>query len=197
MGPVSVLVEAVAGEPFADFMDREVFAPLGMPDTRLDAPGGRPGGHGHAVPGRAGLYFPALAMRTRYGLHDAPNIDHTCLMGADGFVSTPSDLVRFGAALVRGDLLEPGTVELLQTAAQLASGEPTGYGLGWFVRRVPLDDAQARAIGHGGSAVGGSTSFMTFPDLDLVVAVSSNVSFAEDAVRSLALATAQAFAAYE
>ncbi len=194
---VSVLVEAVAGEPFADFMDREVFAPVGMPDTRLDAPGGPPGRHGHTVPGRAGLYFPAFAMRTWYGLHDAPNIDHTCLMGADGFVSTPSDLVRFGAALSRGDLLEPGTVELLQTQAQLASGEPTGYGLGWFVRRVSLDDAEARVIGHGGSAVGGSTSFMAFPDHDLVIAVSSNVSFAEDAVRSLALATAEAFAGHE
>ena len=194
---VSVLVEAVAGEPFADFMDREVFAPVGMRDTRLDAPGGPPGRHGHAVPGRAGLYFPAFAMRTRYGLHGAPNIDHTCLMGADGFVSTPSDLVRFGAALSRGDLLEPGTVELVQTQAQLASGEPTGYGLGWFVRRVPLDDAEARMIGHGGSAVGGSTSFMAFPDRDLVIAVSSNVSFAEDAVRSLALATAKAFAGHE
>lgn len=194
---VSVLVEAIAGEPFADFMAREVFAPLGMPDTRLDAPGGPPGRHGHAAPGRAGLYFPAFAMRTRYGLHGAPNIDHTCLMGADGFVSTPSDLVRFGAALSRGDVLDPGTVDLLQTAVQLASGEPTDYGLGWFVRRVPLDDAEARVIGHGGSAVGGSTSFMAFPDHDLVIAVSSNVSFAEDAVRSLALATAAAFAGHE
>ena len=195
---VSALVEAVAGEPFADFMHREVFAPVGMPDTRLDAPVGSLRGHGHTVPGRAGLYFPAFAMRTRYGLHDAPNIDHTCLMGADGFVSTPSDLVRFGAALSRGGLLEPGTVELLQTEARLSSGEPSGYGLGWFVRRVPLDDAEARVIGHGGSAVGGSTSFMTFPDHDdLVIAVSSNVSFAEDAVRSLALATAAAFAGAE
>ena len=195
---VSALVEALAGEPFVDFMDREVFAPAGMPDTRLDAPGGPMFRHGHAVPGRAGLYFPAFAMRSRYGLHDAPNIDHTCLMGADGFVSTPSDLVRFGAALSRGDVLEPGTVELLQTEAQLASGEPTGYGLGWFVRRVTLVDAEARVIGHGGSAVGGSTSFMTFPDHDdLVIAVSSNVSFAEDAVRSLALATAAAFAGSE
>ena len=194
---VSALVEAVAGEPFADFMEREVFAPVGMPDTLLDAPGGPLGGHGHAVPGRAGLYFPAFAMRTRHGLHDAPNIDHTCLMGADGFVSTPSDLARFGAALSRGDVLEPGTVELLQTAAQLASGEPTDYGLGWFVRRVPLNDTEARVIGHGGSAVGGSTSFMAFPDHDLVIAVSSNVSFAEDAVRSLALATAAAFAGHE
>lgn len=194
---VSVLVEAIAGEPFADFMAREVFAPLGMPDTLLDAPGGPPGRHGHAAPGRAGLYFPAFAMRTRYGLHGAPNIDHTCLMGADGFVSTPSDLVRFGAALSRGDVLDPGTVDLLQTAVQLASGEPTDYGLGWFVRRLPLDDAEARVIGHGGSAVGGSTSFMAFPDHDLVIAVSSNVSFAEDAVRSLALATAAAFAGHE
>ncbi len=190
---VSALVEAVAGEPFADFMDREVFAAVGMPDTLLDALGGPLGGHGHTVPCRAGLYFPAFAMRTRH----APNIDHTCLMGADGFVSTPSDLVWFGAALSRGDVLEPGTVELLQTAAQLASGEPTDYGLGWFVRRVPLNDTEARVIGHGGSAVGGSTSFMAFPDHDLVIAVSSNVSFAEDAVRSLALATAAAFAGYE
>ena len=190
---VSALVEAVAGEPFVDFMDREVFAPVRMPDTLLDAPGGPMFRHGHAAPGRAGLYFPAFAMRTRYGLHDAPNIDHTCLMGADGFVSTPSDLVRFGAALSRGDVLQPATVELLQTPEQLASGEPTGYGLGWFVRRVPLGDTEARVIGHGGSAVGGSTSFMAFPDHDLVIAVSSNVSFAEDAVRSLALATAAAF----
>jgi len=194
---VSVLVEAVAGEPFADFMAREVFAPVGMSDTLLDAPVGSLRGHGQTVPGRAGLYFPAFAMRSRYGLHDAPNIDHTCLMGADGFVSTPSDLVRFGAALSRGDVLEPATAELLQTQAQLASGESTGYGLGWFVRRVPLDDAEARVIGHGGSAVGGSTSFMAFPDHDLVVAVSSNVSFAEDAVRSLALATAAVFAGRE
>ena len=101
------------------------------------------------------------------------------------------------ARIVFSGVLEPGTVELLQTAAQLASGEPTDYGLGWFVRRVPLNDTEARVIGHGGSAVGGSTSFMAFPDHDLVIAVSSNVSFAEDAVRSLALAMAAAFAGYE
>ena len=49
-------------------------------------------------------------------------------------------------------MLEPGTVELLQTAAQLASGEPTDYGLGWFVRRVPLNDTEARVIGGGTAA---------------------------------------------
>ena len=55
------------------------------------------------------------------------------------------------ARIVFSGVLEPGTVELLQTAAQLASGEPTDYGLGWFVRRVPLNDTEARVIGHGGS----------------------------------------------
>jgi len=191
---VSAVVEAAADEPFLDFMDREIFATLDMQDTMLDAPGGPVGRHGHTVPNRAGLYFPAFAMRTRLGLQDAPNIDHTCLWGADGFISTPSDLIRFGVAMSQGDLLEPDTIELLQTEGRLESGEATGYGLGWFVRRVSLNGSPVRAIGHGGSAVGGSTSFLTFPDHGLVIAVTSNVSFAEDAVYSLALATAEAFA---
>lgn len=194
---VSAVVEAAADEPFLDFMAREVFAPLGMQDTMLDAPGGPLGRHGHTVPGRAGLYFPSFAMRTRFGLQDAPNIDHTCLQGADGFVSTPSDLVRLGLAMSRDDLLQADTLELLQTEGRLESGEATGYGLGWFVRRVPLHGSQVRVIGHGGSAVGGSASFLTFPDQGLVIAVTSNVSFAEDAVRSLALAVAEAFAGRE
>jgi CubicO group peptidase (beta-lactamase class C family) len=194
---VSAVVEAAADEPFLDFMNREVFAALGMPDTMLDAPGGPVGRHGHAVPGRAGLYFPGFAMNTRYGLQDAPNIDHTCLFGADGFISTPIDLARFGMAMLRNDLLEPDTIELLQTEGRLESGEPTGYGLGWFVRRVSLNGRPVRVIGHGGSAVGGSTSFTTFPDQGLVIAVTSSVSFAEEAVRSLALATAEAFAGRE
>ncbi len=194
---VSAVVAAAAGEPFLDFMDREVFAALKMQDTRLDAPGGPRGRHGHSVSKRANLYFPAFAMNTRLGLQDAPNIDHTCLWGADGFISTPTDLVRFGLAMSRDDLLKPDTIELLRTEGRLESGQPTGYGLGWFVRRVPLKGRQVRVIGHGGSVVGGSTSFMTFPDRGLVIAVTSNVSFAEEAVRSLALAAAEAFAGRE
>ena len=194
---VSAVVAAAAGEPFLDFMDREVFAALEMQDTRLDAPGGPTGRHGHTVPKRANLYFPAFAMKTRHGLQDAPNIDHTCLWGADGFISTPIDLVRFGLAMSRDDRLEPGTIELLRTEGRLESGQPTGYGLGWYVRRVPLNGRQVGVIGHGGSVVGGSTSFTIFPDQGLVIAVTSNVSFAEEAVRSLALAAAEAFAGRE
>lgn len=194
---VSAVIEAAADQPFLDFMDRAVFAPLHMRDTMLDAPGGPAGRHGHTVPNRAGLYFPAFAMNTRLGLQDAPNIDHTCLWGADGFISTPTDLVRFGSAMTRDDLLEAHTIELLWTEGQLSSGEPTGYGLGWFVRRMPLNGIQVRVMEHDGSAVGGSTSFLTFPDHGLVIAVTSNVSFAEDAVRSLALGAAEAFARRE
>lgn len=191
---VSAIVAAAADEPFLEFMDREVFAALGMQDTRLDSPGGPTGRHGHTVPKRANLYFPAFAMNTRLGLQDAPNIDHTCLWGAGGFISTPTDLVRFGLAMSRDDPLEPGTIEVLRREGRLESGEPTGYGLGWSVRRVPLNGSEVLLMGHGGSAVGGSTFFATFPDRGLVIAVTSNVSFAQEAVRSLALAAAEAFA---
>ena len=44
------------------------------------------------------------------------------------FLSTPSDLVRFGMAIESGKLLQPATVQTLQTSQRLASGEETGYG---------------------------------------------------------------------
>jgi hypothetical protein len=37
-----------------------------------------------------------------------------------------------------GKLLQPATIELLQTSLRLASVEETGYGLGWYVKTVKL-----------------------------------------------------------
>ena len=65
----------------------------------------------------------------KYGLHLMRPLDYSCYPGASAFVSTPSDLVRFGMAINSGKLLQPATVELLQTSQRLASGEESGYGL--------------------------------------------------------------------
>ena len=59
--------------------------------------------------------------------------DHSCYAGAGAFLSTPSDLVRFGMAVNNGKFLKPGTVQLLQTPQRLVSGKATGYGLGWML----------------------------------------------------------------
>ena len=183
---VSAAIEAASGEPFLRFMGKQVFEPLGMRDTRADS-ATEPLSH------RATPYFPRYAADPRYGPDVMRPIDYSCYAGASAFLSTPSDLVRFGMAINGGTLLQPATVELLQTSQRLPSGQETGYGLGWDLETVALAGAQTRAVGHDGESLGGTVaSLMTFRDRGIVVAVISNVSYAD--TPSIALKIADAFA---
>jgi len=83
---------------------------------------------------------------------------------------------------------------MLQTNQRLTTEEETGYGLGWSLETVDLAGKPARMAGHGtkNTFIGGTTSLMTFPELGLVVAMTTNTSFAD--TKSIALKVAQAFA---
>ena len=116
---VSAAVEAAADEPFLTFMRKQIFEPLGMDDTRADSAT-------EPIPDRATFYFPRFAADPRYGLHLMRPLDYSCYAGASVFLSTPSDLVRFGMAINSGKLLQPATVQLLQTSQRLASGRGDG-----------------------------------------------------------------------
>ena len=89
---VSAAVEAAAHEPFLTFMRKQIFAPLGMDDTRADSAT-------EPIPDRATFYFPRFAADPRYGLHLMRQIDYSCYAGSSAFLSTPSDLVRFAMAI--------------------------------------------------------------------------------------------------
>jgi serine beta-lactamase-like protein LACTB, mitochondrial len=181
---VSAAVESAADEPFLTFMRKHIFEPLAMDDTRADS---------HPIPDRATFYFPRFAADPRYGLHLMREIDYSCYAGASAFLSTPSDLVRFGMAINSGKLLQPATVQLLQTPQRLASGQETGYGLGWDLETVALAGEQTRLVGHDGDSLGGMVaSLMTFPEHGIVVSVTSNISYAD--TFGVALRIAQAFA---
>jgi serine beta-lactamase-like protein LACTB len=183
---LSAAVEAVADEPFLTFMRRQIFEPLGMDDTMADSAT-------EPIPDRATFYFPRFAADPRYGLHLMREIDYSCYAGSSVFLSTPSDLVRFAMAIDSGKLLQPATVQLLRTSRRLASGQETGYGLGWDLETVALAGKQARVVGHDGESLGGMVaSFMTFPEHAIVVSVTSNISYAN--TFAVAVKIAQAFA---
>jgi len=183
---VSAAVEAVAHARFFTFMRTRVFEPLGMAHTQPDSAT-------EPIPDRATFYFPRFAGDTRYGPELAREGDHSCFAGASAFLSTPSDLVRFGMAVSSGKLLQPATVELLETSQRLRSGQQTEYGLGWKLETLPLAGGPARMAGHGSKAdfIGGSSYLMTFPERSIVVAVLSNISFAD--MKSVGLKIAEAF----
>jgi CubicO group peptidase (beta-lactamase class C family) len=184
---MSAAVESASDEPFLRFMRTHVFDPLGMSQTRPDSAI-------ESIPDRATFYFPRFGADPRYGLHLMRDVDYSCYAGASVFLSTPSDLVRFGIAMDSGKLLQPATVKMLQTSQRLASGEETGYGLGWDLETVTLGGRQTRAIGHDGDTLGGNVaSLMTFREQGIVVSVMSNISYADTA--AIARSIAQAFAA--
>lgn len=163
---LSVLVERVAREPFHAFMTRELFEPLGIRSTMLERPDGLPHStttlYGRRKAGRVGPGNPSKA-------------HYSCLGGAGAFLSTPSDLARFGAAMLKPGFLKAETIAMMQTPLQLESGRSTNYALGWKVESVLLAGKPARLVGHRGTPMGGAVSLLTFPDFGVVVTVASNI----------------------
>jgi len=184
---VSAAVEAAADESFGRFMRAQIFEPLGMDSTRLDsAP--------EPNVGRATSYFPRFAGDPRYGPDLMRPVDYSCYAGSSAFLSTPSDMVRFAMAINSGKLLQPATVQLLQTSQRLAAGEETGYGLGWDLETATLAGKETHLVGHDGDSLGGMVaSFMAFPEYGIVVSVISNISYAD--TYGLAVKIAEGFAA--
>jgi serine beta-lactamase-like protein LACTB len=183
---VSAVVEAAANEPFLTFMQEQVFEPLGMHETRADS-------LTEPIPDRVTAYFPRYSSDPTYGLHPMRDIDLSCYAGAGAFLSTPSDLVRFGIGVNTGKLLQAATVELLQTSQRLPSGEETGYGLGWDVETVTLAGEPAQVVGHDGDVLGGRVaSLLTHRERGIVVAVTANISYAD--TFGIASKVAEAFA---
>lgn len=170
---LSAAIESAAQAPFLQVMRKQVFEPLGMHDTRADEASA-------AAPDQATSYFPRFAADPGYGYHDMRPIDLSCYAGASAFLSTPTDLVRFGMAIDRGELVAPETVRLLTTSQRTADGQDTGYGLGWDLESVTLAGATTPVIGHDGDLLGGQVaSLLMLRDRGLVVAVTSNISYAD------------------
>ncbi|NNF07663.1 MAG: beta-lactamase family protein [Candidatus Eisenbacteria bacterium] len=189
---VGAAVAAAADEPYLEFLKREIFEPLEMTRTEPDIAGQK-------IRGTAQFYYPRLMLKPAWGLHEASDVDFSCYLAAVGFLSTPSDLVRFGSAMMGDELLNQTTVKTLQTPTQLESGESTGQGLGWTVQSLATDPSQEptkilgqglgkTVVGHtlgvgtvGGQVAGGTASLLTVPEHKIAIAVATNVTGSENA----------------
>jgi serine beta-lactamase-like protein LACTB, mitochondrial len=190
---MSGVVEVASKRPFAEFMQDAVFDRAGMRDTVAD----NETMYGEDFPGfiairerifdpqtvrgstngahdRAASYYPRYARDPRYGLHMLRLMDTSCAAGANVFLSTPTDLVRFGLAMQAGRLLKRETAERMQASQRLASGAETGHGLGWDMEKT------TGAVGIDGDVWGGQVaSLWIVKDKGVVVAVTSNISYAD------------------
>ena len=121
---VGAIIAAVSGEPYERYVERRLFAPLGMQDSFVvDPPRGVPMPSGHR-PWLSRLVDDGGALQGR-------------AQGPTGFAAVPArDLGKFLAAMASGrdDILRA------QTKLAMLSPQPEspGYGLGWFLRTKTL-----------------------------------------------------------
>ncbi len=175
---ISAVIQDAAGEPFLDYMREVVFDPLGMEDTvaeHVDS----------LIYHRARFYRQDREDR----ILNAPYVDLSNKWAGGGFLSTASDLVRYGLAWLGDGFLAPETVTMFWTSQRTRDAEPTGYGIGWSI----LDREGEKVVYHTGGATGGSDVLTVFPERGVVVAILTNLE--SQRPTDLALAIADLFSA--
>ena len=161
---ISAVVEGASGEPFLEFMEREVFDALGLENTIADY--NRP-----IIPHRTRFYTRGMGGQ----VVNAPYVDNSYKWAGGGFLSTPEDLLVFANAHRTPGYLAAETLELLFTSQTLRDGTETGYGIGW---RSATNDHGERIVSHTGGSVGGRTVMTLNLDNGLIVAIVANLSSA-------------------
>jgi len=161
---ISAVVEGAAGVPFLEFMDSAVFAPLGMQLTIVDD-------YRLIIPGRTDFYELSETGELRH----APFTDNSDVWAGGGYLSTSSDLVRFGVGMLGGHLLRPETTSMMFTPTSTSSGESSPFGLGWRIATAP---GGVRVIGHTGGHFGARADLTLVPEHGVVFAMLANLTSA-------------------
>gem|GEM_PF-2438520 len=158
---LGVVIEAVSGQGYYDYVAEHIFEPTGMTGT-----GSLP--EDVEVPDRAVGY-----MDPSGGTDWQPNTDTLPFRGtsAGGGYSTVEDLARFADALSDHELLSADSTELLLEGKQ-EIGPGVEYAYGFEVRR---HEEGYRSVGHNGGAPGMNGDLRIYPESGYVVAVLSNL----------------------
>lgn len=148
---LGLVIEAVSGQSYADYVRDNIFAPAGMVNSGYDS------GDASALNGTVGYLGP--------GAERAIPIDTSNLYSAGGLYSTVEDLYRFVTALNNGQLLP--SAEL----AQMYTPVRNNFGYGWKIE----DRNGRRVIYHPGFMSGAVTHLAYYPDTQSTVIVLSNM----------------------
>ncbi|MBL4790529.1 MAG: beta-lactamase family protein [Kordiimonadaceae bacterium] len=169
----SAAMAGAAGKPFLQILEDELIKPFGLKNTGADYGLGK-------VEGRAtGYSRPLIPVFPEDRLIKPPHTDHSYKWAGGGMVSTPTDLVKIGMALIKGDLLSDAAKAEMLTRRKLKSGDlnAQNYALGWRIRNIgfPTNESEKmEVISHGGSPFAGQAMILIVPEADIVVALALN-----------------------
>lgn len=178
------IIERVSGQSYGQFLDANLFAPLGMTETAVDS-------EAEVVPLRAAGYH--ISKEAPSGFSNANYIPMSMVYAAGATRSTVSDLAKWQIGFFGGKVLSPDSFKLMMKEGRLNDGrpgsaaiwrpegqkprppmpgfaDPMGYTMG--LHTGALDDH--RFIGHEGGIFGFSTIIERYVDDDFTLIVLAN-----------------------
>ena len=155
---LGAILEKLTGKTYEDFVEQEIFKPLGMTRSAY-------GSNSEIVPGRVDGYDPDDAGYRRTGY-----LSMTHPYAAGSLISNVDDMARWDEALRSGKLLKPASLERMFTPVPLRSGKNTAYAYGWAIGEY----AGRKVIEHGGDINGFTTDILRVPEARLLVVILSN-----------------------
>ena len=160
---VGLAAESVTNTSFEDVLNDEVFAPLGMAHTQIEK-------------NKSNLVTLYDTQNGRY--KPAFHVDNSIRWPSGGIVSTPTDLVKLGSAMLDDRLLsENARAALLNIPQEGRENGGEQYAHGWRVSGWGIgDDVVMSAYHHNGVAVGSFSVFVVFPEQGIVVSAMANKS---------------------
>jgi len=147
------LIEKISGEPYSQFVQENIFTPLGMKDSGYDS-------NKAIIPHRDSGYTP----NDKGELQNAGYIDMTIPLSAGALYSTTLDLLKWEQGLFGGKLISASSLQKMITPFK------SDYAFGLAVRDVKGH----KLIEHGGGIEGFNTELAYYPEEKLTVVVLSN-----------------------
>jgi CubicO group peptidase (beta-lactamase class C family) len=162
---LGLIVERASGEPYADYLRRHLFEPLGLAATRYCDE--RP-----LIPHRARGYE-----RDSTRFVNASPLSMTQPFAAGALCSTAGDLVAWSRGLEAHRPVSSASYAAMTTSASLPNGSRTGYGFGLAIGEL----GGHPRIGHGGGINGFLSQLDEYPADTLTIAVLANSESARPA----------------
>ncbi|MBK6266192.1 beta-lactamase family protein [Marivirga sp. S37H4] len=162
-GLLDYIISNQSGKSYAQFLQTEIFNPLGMNNSFVNNPDN-----------------PGLSVAKKYdkNLKLLPEIINNTT-GAGNVYSSIQDLIKFGMFHLisqENDILSPKEVDLMHNYIDPDVIYPyydsTYYGLGWYFK----NDDGYRIVWHEGGMMGASTMLKLIPDENIAIAVMLNTS---------------------
>src|SRR5947209_2629736 len=180
-----MIIEQVSGELWADYIDRNIFKPLGMFASSVDK----------NMPGLAVPYGRRMPDGTREVL---PFVDARGMAAATGVTSNVEDMAKFVSAQFRrgprggAQIVSTGTLREMHRVRSVEENWTSGTGLGFDITRIK----ERTYVGHGGGYPGNTTQTLIQLDdkVGLIVLTNTNDSNPGDIARQLIATVGQAVA---